>query len=197
MRAGRLYEQLQERNLGIAIAIFYLPALAFLCWLSGFIAQRLVVKSQDAKVLAHWKHYVYFGLGALLSTTACAITAYLLNGNNEWEVLFERIATSLLAPPILGTALSLLSISLAKTESVSSVSLNRFALGIYQGIWLIPAIGLVYSTRGLFTSGIVLAFVPVVVGVVFGVAALAALSLRPIFRVKHSQGRANHTSFGH
>lgn len=172
--------------MGIVIALFYLPALALMCWLSGFIAQRLVVKSQDTKVLAHWKHYVYFVFGTVLSTTVCGIAAYLINGNNEWDVLLERIATSLLAPPILGTSISLLSLSLAKTGSISSVSLNRFALGIFQSIWLIPAIGLVYSSQGLFTSGIVFAFIPVVAAVVFAIAGLAAMALKPVFRVERS-----------
>jgi hypothetical protein len=169
--------------LGIVIALFYLPALVFMCWLSGFIAQRLVVKSQETKVLAHWKHYVYFVFGTVLGTAVCAIAAYLLNGNNEWEMLFQRIATSLLAPPILGTSISLLSRSLAKT---GSVYLNRFALGIFQSIWLIPAIGLAYSSQGLFTSGIAFAFIPVVAAVVFAVAGLAALALKPIFPVERS-----------
>jgi len=114
-----------------------------------------------------------------------------LNGNSEniWYPLLNQIAASLLLPPTLGIGMSRLSIELAKTGAASSVALNRYALGIFQSIWLFPAMILAYTfpLRGLFSGGTGMFFavyLPVffVLGLV--VSGLARLTLKPVFTDK-------------
>jgi hypothetical protein len=132
--------------MGIAIAIFYLPILGVLNWISIFISRKL--GDWDQASTKH-ENSILSSIGAISAVTISFICIYLVSKidfNNEWYALLYQISISLLMPFILGLLTIFIATTLKKfnfTKNIKSI-VNRIGCGMLHGVWLFPVTLIAY-----------------------------------------------------
>ncbi len=167
--------------MGIAIMVFYIPGLFFLSWISGILIARLFRGTVSLDSLRDWRNTGEFVLGLILATSTSIGLAYWVGElDKEWKRLFQQIAITTVCPLILGTVLGLLARIKEGNAGELSSHFSHLGAGAFQAIWFLPIAGLIYVTRDVFASGMILAFIFPAAGIWLACVALAGLSLRPI-----------------
>lgn len=167
--------------MGIAIMVFYIPSLFFLSWISGTLVAHLFRGTVSLDSLRDWRNTGEFLLGLMLATgTSFGLAYWVGELDKEWKRLFQQIAITAVCPLILGFVLGVLARIKEKRTGELSSHFCHLGAGAFQAIWFLPITGLIYVTRDVFASGMILAFIFPAAGIWLACLALAGLSLRPI-----------------